>query len=86
MDKWLLFVDGLKLLVFGMGLVYVFLLVMIGSMKGLQVLLRPLAEREFAAATAAAAAAARKSAKGNDSNDQLLAAIAVAAVEYKKNH
>ena len=38
-----LMVGGLKLMVFGMGMVYVFLVVMIGAMKVMEVVLRPFA-------------------------------------------
>ena len=38
-----LMVGGLKLMVFGMGMVYVFMVVMIGAMKVMEVVLRPLA-------------------------------------------
>ncbi len=43
MSNWDLFMIGIKLMIFGMGVVYIFLVLMIYSMKFLERLLRPLA-------------------------------------------
>ncbi|MGE4564284.1 MAG: OadG family protein [Victivallaceae bacterium] len=81
MSNWELFLDGLKLLVFGMGTVYAFLTLMVFCMKGLQIAVRPfthLLEAPVAAAPAPKAAPAE---------DTAAVAAAVAAVElYRKNH
>ena len=68
---------GLKLMVFGMGMVFMFLIVMIFAMKLLEIVVRPFARAQEAKA-AAAAAAKKPAAKSDDVN---LAAIAAAAVE-----
>ena len=69
-----LMVGGLKLMVFGMGMVYVFLVVMIGAMKVMEVVLRPFA----ALLDPPKPAAAQK--KSGSSEEAKLAAIAAAAV------
>ena len=69
-----LMVGGLKLMVFGMGMVYVFLVVMIGAMKVMEVVLRPFA----AFLEPPKPAAAPK--KSGSSEDAKLAAVAAAAV------
>lgn len=75
-----LILGGLKLLVFGMGMVFVFLVVMIIAMNLMQKILAP-----FAAAfePAPKAPAKPKAAAGRD--DAQLAAIAAAAVEMVRN-
>ena len=75
MDYGELMAGGLKLLVFGMGMVYVFLVIMIGAMKVLEVALRPFAT--LLDPPAAAPAAKRGAASSEDAN---LAAIAAAVV------
>ena len=69
-----LIMGGLKLLVFGMGMVYFFLILMIIAMNLMQKVLAP-----FAAAPKAPA----KSKKASD-DDAQLAAIAAAAVELAR--
>ena len=69
-----LMVGGLKLMVFGMGMVYVFLVVMIGAMKVMEVVLRPFAS--FLEPPKPAAAPK----KSGSSEDAKLAAVAAAAV------
>lgn len=78
MNKELL-LQGLQLMVFGMGMVYVFLIIMIFCMNLLKRVLAPIVARQEAAAAAekAAAKAAAPAASGNDAN---LVAAAVAAV------
>ena len=76
MDYGELMAGGFKLLVFGMGMVYVFLVIMIGAMKVLEVVLRPYATLLD---PPAAAPAAKKASAGN-SEDAQLAAVAAAVV------
>ncbi len=68
-------VGALKLMVFGLGMVYVFLVIMIGAMKVLEVVLRPFATL----LDPPAAAPAAKKASGS-SEDAKLAAVAAAVV------
>ena len=75
MDYGELMAGGLKLLVFGMGMVYVFLVIMIGAMKVLEVVLRPFAT--LLDPPAAAPAAKKPAASSEDAN---LAAVAAAVV------
>jgi sodium pump decarboxylase gamma subunit len=75
MDYGELMAGGFKLLVFGMGMVLVFLIIMIGAMKVLEVALRPFATL----LDPPAAAPAAKKASGS-SEDAKLAAIAAAVV------
>ena len=71
-----LILNGLQLMVFGMGMVYVFLIVMIFCMKLLNLVLAPIVARQDAAKAQEAAKA--KAAVSAD--DAALAAAAVAAV------
>ena len=73
---------GLQLMVFGMGMVYVFLIVMIFCMKLMSKIIAPIAARQKAAEDAAKAAAAKPVAASG--NDAVLAAAAVAAVAAKR--
>lgn len=75
-----LFLSGVRLMVFGMGLVFVFLVLMIFAMRLLERVLRPFVAR--LAAAEAAAKPAPKTAGGPD--DRMLAAAAVAAVELER--
>ena len=75
MDYGELMAGGIKLMVFGMGMVYVFLVIMIGAMTVLEVALRPFAT--LLDPPAAAPAAKRGAASSEDAN---LAAIAAAVV------
>ncbi|MBQ9754662.1 MAG: OadG family protein [Lentisphaeria bacterium] len=75
MDYGELMAGGIKLMVFGMGMVYVFLVIMIGAMKVLEVALRPFAT--LLDPPAAAPAAKKPAASSEDAN---LAAIAAAVV------
>lgn len=75
MDYGELMAGGFKLMVFGMGMVYVFLVIMIAAMKVLEVVLRPFAT--LLDPPAAAPAAKRGAASSEDAN---LAAIAAAVV------
>jgi oxaloacetate decarboxylase gamma subunit len=68
-------VGALKLMVFGMGMVYIFLIIMIGAMKVLEVTLRP-----FATLLDPPAAAPAKKAASGSSEDAKLAAVAAAVV------
>ena len=76
------FLSGLQLMVFGMGMVYVFLIVMIFCMKLMSKIIAPIAARQKAAEDAAKAAAAKPVAASG--NDAVLAAAAVAAVAAKR--
>ena len=66
---------GLQLMVFGLGMVYIFLIIMIGAMKVLEVALRP-----FATLLDPPAAAPVKKAAAGSSEDAKLAAVAAAVV------
>ena len=74
---------GLQLMVFGMGMVYVFLIIMIYCMKLMSKIIAPIAAKQKAAEDAAKAAAAKPAAASG--NDAALAAAAVAAVAAKRN-
>ena len=76
MDYGELMAGGFKLMVFGMGMVYVFLVIMIGAMKVLGVVLRPFAT--LLDPPAAEKPAAQKPAAS--SADAQLAAVAAAVV------
>ena len=79
MNKEML-LNGVQLMVFGMGMVYVFLIIMIFCMKLLNLVLAPIVKRQQAAeATAKAAEAAKKPAAAS-SDDLALVAAAVASV------
>jgi len=81
MSNWELFLDGLKLLVFGMGTVYAFLTLMVYCMKGLQIAVRPFAHLLEAPAAPVPAP------KAAPAEDTAAVAAAVAAVElYRQNH
>ena len=69
---------GLQLMVFGMGMVYVFLIVMIFCMKLMSKVIEPIAAKQKAAEDAAKAAAKKPAAASSD--DTALVAAAVAAV------
>ena len=71
-------VGALKLMFFCLGMVYVFLVIMIGAMKVLEVALRPFATL----LDPPAAAPAAKKASGS-SEDAKLAAVAAAVVAHK---
>lgn len=75
MDYGELMAGGFKLMVFGMGMVYVFLVIMIGAMKVLEVVLRPFAT--LLDPPAAAPVAQKPAASSEDAN---LAAVAAAVV------
>ena len=68
---------GLQLMVFGMGMVYVFLIVMIYCMKLMSKIIEPIAAKKKAAENAAKAAARPVAVSADDA---ALAAAAVAAV------
>jgi len=72
------FLSGLQLMVFGMGMVYAFLIIMIFSMKLMSKIIAPIAARQQAAEKAKAQPAAASS------DDLALAAAAVAAVAAKR--
>ena len=67
---------GLQLMVFGMGMVYVFLIIMIFCMKIMSRIIAPIAARQKAAEDARKAAEA----KPGNADEAALAAAAVAAV------
>ena len=73
------FLAGLQLMVFGMGMVYLFLIIMIYCMKLMSKIIEPIAARQKAAEQAAKAAAS-KAAPAVSADDASLAAAAVAAV------
>ena len=75
-----LILGGLKLLVFGMGMVFVFLVVMIIAMNLMQKVLAP-----FAAAFEPAPKAPAQPKAAASGDDAQLAAIAAAAVEMVRN-
>ena len=75
-----LILGGLKLLVFGMGMVFVFLVVMIIAMNLMQKVLAP-----YAAAFEPAPKAPAKPTAASNGDDAQLAAIAAAAVEMVRN-
>ena len=80
MNKEML-LNGVQLMVFGMGMVYVFLIVMIFCMKLLNLILAPIVKRQQEAEAAAKAAeAAKKPAATPAGNDAALVAAAVASV------
>ena len=80
MNKEML-LNGVQLMVFGMGMVYVFLIVMIFCMKLLNLILTPFVKRQQAAEAAAKAAeAAKKPAAAASGDDLALVAAAVASV------
>ena len=80
MNKEML-LNGVQLMVFGMGMVYVFLIIMIFCMKLLNLVLSPIVKRQQAAEAAAKAAeSARKTAAPASADDAALVAAAVASV------
>lgn len=79
MSNFELLTGGLKLLVCGMGMVFVFLVVMIVCMKAMQKILAPFVSRFEPAPRKPAAPAAPAA-----GDDALLAAAAVAAVARKR--
>lgn len=82
MSKWELLMAGIKLLIFGMGMVYVFLVVMIWVMGLLKRFLRPYDERLEAAA---AAKRSRVRVPAPVGNEPTLAAAAAVAVHLALN-
>lgn len=83
MEKWSLLLDGLQLLVFGMGMVLAFLVIMIVLMNLLAKALQPFAAKFDALKAPATPAAAPRAASAEDAN---LAAIAAAAVKMFRNN
>ena len=79
MNKEML-LNGVQLMVFGMGMVYVFLIIMIFCMKLLNLVLAPIVKRQQAAEAAAKAAEAAKKPVAASSDDLALVAAAVASV------
>ena len=81
MNKEML-LNGVQLMVFGMGMVYVFLIIMIYCMKLLNLILAPIVKRqqEAEAAAKAAEAAQKSAAAAPAANDAALVAAAVASV------
>ena len=79
MNKEML-LNGVQLMVFGMGMVYVFLIIMIFCMKLLNLVLAPIVKRQQAAEAAAKAAEAAKKPAAASSDDLALVAAAVASV------
>ena len=73
---------GLQLMVFGMGMVYVFLIVMIFCMKLMSKIVVPIAAKQKAAENAAKAAAKKPAAVSSD--ETALVAAAVAAVAARR--
>ncbi len=80
MSNWEIFADGVKIAIFGMGVVFVFLVAMIVLMRVLQILVTPIAGRFEPAPKAAAPGK-------TSSGDSQLAAAAAAAVDlFRKKH
>lgn len=75
--------DGLKAMVLGMGMVYVFLIIMIYLMKLMSKLLEPYKNALVKAAPAAKKPAAKK-AGGLSEQDKLLAKAAIEAVKMHR--
>ena len=73
---------GLQLMVFGMGMVYLFLIVMIFCMKLMSKIIAPIAAKQKAAEDAAKAAAKKPAAASSD--ESALVAAAVAAVAARR--
>ncbi len=83
MGNWSLLLDGAQLLVFGMGMVFCFLVVMIVLMHVLAKVLKPFAAKfDALKAPATPAAPARPAASADDAN---LAAVAAAVVKAFRN-
>ncbi|MBO5202619.1 MAG: OadG family protein [Lentisphaeria bacterium] len=77
--------DGLKAMVLGMGMVYIFLIVMIFCMKLMSKLLEPYKNALVKAAPGAAKKpAAKKAAGGLSEQDKLLAKAAIEAVKMHR--
>lgn len=73
--------DGLKAMVLGMGMVYIFLVIMIYLMKLMSKLLEPYKDALVKAAPAAKKPAAKKAAGGLSDKDKVLAKAAIEAVK-----
>lgn len=73
--------DGLKAMVLGMGMVYVFLILMIFCMKLMSKLLEPYKNALVKAAPAAKKPAAAKKSGGLSEQDKILAKAAIEAVK-----
>ena len=76
--------DGLKAMVLGMGMVYIFLIVMIFCMKLMSKILEPYKNALVKAAPAAKKPAAAKKAGGLSEQDKLLAKAAIEAVKMHR--
>lgn len=76
--------DGLKAMVLGMGMVYIFLIVMIFCMKIMSKLLEPYKNALVKAAPAAKKPAAAKKSGGLSEQDKLLAKAAIEAVKMHR--
>jgi oxaloacetate decarboxylase (Na+ extruding) subunit gamma len=76
--------EGLKLMVIGMGLVYIFLMIMIGLINVMAAILRPYTLAEEAAVKAEAERIkAKKAAKAKTGNSDLSAVIAAAVIHHQ---
>ncbi len=75
--------DGLKAMVLGMGMVYIFLIIMIYLMKLMSKLLEPYKDALVKAAPAAKKPAAKK-ANGLSEQDKVLAKAAIEAVKLHR--
>lgn len=86
MDTLTVLLDGLKAMVLGMGMVYVFLIVMIFFMKAMSKALAPFANALVKAQPAKkpAAAAKKSSSKELSAADKILAQAAIAAVKMHR--
>ena len=80
---WSLLLDGFQLLVFGMGMVFAFLVVMIALMYVMAKVLKPYAAKFDALKAPAAAPAAPAPASADDTAIAAAAAAAVAAFRSK---
>ena len=76
--------DGLKAMVLGMGMVYIFLIVMIFCMKLMSKILEPYKNALVKAAPAAKKPAAAKKSGGLSEQDKLLAKAASEAVKMHR--
>ena len=76
--------DGLKAMVLGMGMVYVFLILMIFCMKLMSKILEPYKNALVKAAPAAKKPAAAKKSGGLSEQDKLLSKAAIEAVKMHR--
>jgi oxaloacetate decarboxylase (Na+ extruding) subunit gamma len=82
----MLVIEGLKLMVIGMGLVYIFLLIMVGLINIMAAILRPYTLAEEAALKAEAERIkAKKAAKAKNQAGSDMSAVISAAVAHHRS-